>query len=500
MDDTVLRFATVLRERGVRLSVAEVEDAARAVATVGVRRRRPVRLALEAALIKDGRDHLVFDELFELFFRLRPIDPVDAGHAHDHAHDDLQDTGQLHDFTLSEKPSAEPQTGHNHDEPVDIREYFDEDDLASSYNMHQEANKIDLASMTDEIVINADQTAERDGLAGVQLETSRLHNAAFAKDLAPTGAMQVDAELSVAKGFALEQLLAQQDDAPLPDHLRGGRELEGLVADLPELLKRHLERFLALGLEVDSHEASPVFRERISERERRDLEEVLAKLGRSVKGALTHRKRPAASGRIDVSRTMARNMRYDGVPFKPVTTQRKEDKPRLVVLTDASMSVRNSARFTFHLVHGLQRLFPRVRTYAFVDALADVTVPFESHGLEEALGLVFGTELLDVDASSDYGAVFGEFAAEHLSTLTRRTTLLVLGDGRSGGKDPGLEALEQMRRQCRRVVWLSPEPRYSWNLGSCDMPAYSRLCHKVEVVRDVQGLDSTVRALADVLA
>jgi hypothetical protein len=164
------------------------------------------------------------------------------------------------------------------------------------------------------------------------------------------------------------------------------------------------------------------------------------------------------------------------------------------------MSVRNSARFTFHLVHGLQRLFPRVRTYAFVDTLCDVTVPFEAHGLEEALGLVFGNELLDVDASSDYGRVFADFAENCLSTLTRRTTLLVLGDGRNGGKDPGLEHLEAMRRQCRRVVWLSPEPRYSWALGSCDLPAYSRLCDRVEVVRDVSGLDSTVRALSEVLA
>ena len=97
--------------------------------------------------------------------------------------------------------------------------------------------------------------------------------------------------------------------------------------------------------------------------------------------------------------------------------------------------------------------------------------------------------------------MFSAFAEEHLSALTRRTTLIVLGDGRSGGRDPGLEAFEQMRRQSRRVVWLSPEPRwYSWDLGSCDMAAYSRLCDRVEVVRDLQGLDSTVRALTDVLA
>ena len=93
--------------------------------------------------------------------------------------------------------------------------------------------------------------------------------------LAPAGATSVDAELSVAEALALDQLLAQQEEGPLPD--QRGIDLEGLVADLPELLKRHLERFIALGLEVDGHEASPVFRERISERERRDLEEVLAR-------------------------------------------------------------------------------------------------------------------------------------------------------------------------------------------------------------------------------
>ena len=88
--------------------------------------------------------------------------------------------------------------------------------------MHQEAHKIDLASMTDELMLNADQTAERDGLAGVQMETTRLHNASAAKDLAAAGATRVDAELSVAESIALERLLAEQDDTPVPEHLRLG--------------------------------------------------------------------------------------------------------------------------------------------------------------------------------------------------------------------------------------------------------------------------------------
>src|SRR5664280_1429795 len=69
----------------------------------------------------------------------------------------------------------------------------------------------------------------------------------------------------------------------------------------------------------------------------------------------------------------------------------------LVVLADVSLSVRNTARFTLHLVHGLQSLFSRVRTFVFVADLTEVTECFTEHPIEDALGLVFGGALFDVD-------------------------------------------------------------------------------------------------------
>ena len=78
-----------------------------------------------------------------------------------------------------------------------------------------------------------------------------------------------------------------------------------------------------------------------------------------------------------------------------------------MILTDVSLSVRATARFTLHLVHGLQNLFGQVRTFAFVADLVEITDLFDDHPVEHALGLVFGGDVLDVDANSDYGAAFG---------------------------------------------------------------------------------------------
>ena len=69
--------------------------------------------------------------------------------------------------------------------------------------------------------------------------------------------------------------------------------------------------------------------------------------------------------------------------------------------------------------------------------------------------------------------------------------MLVLGDGRTNGRDPNLAAFEEITRRARETIWLTPEPRYSWGLGSCDLPAYAEFCSRVRVVRDLGGLERT---------
>src|SRR6266568_4452642 len=274
--------------------------------------RQTLRAALRVTLIKDRRDDELFDELFTLFFSLRPVTGPLGEHDHSHEHDDLADTGELESFTVSEEPSELPQQGHSHGKPADIRDYFRQEDLAQQYNLHQEANKIDLASVTDEIVLSKEGAdSARDAGASVQLETDRLHNPGLPGQLAP----------------------------------------------------------------ATGHRA--------------ELEEALRRLAHQLRGAPTSRQRNTPRGRVNPGRTMRKNMRYEGIPFQPITTSRSADKPRLLLLTDVSLSVRATARFTLHLVYGMQSLFTQARSFAFVDAPVEITELFAEHPLERALGLVF---------------------------------------------------------------------------------------------------------------
>ena len=498
MEGALHRFVRLLRLHGIRIGVSEAMDAMRATATAEVLADRELlRSALEVCLIKDRRDEGTFNEVFDRFFGLRPVVDRDDGHGHSHSHDDLSDTGELEEYTLSEDVSETPQQGHSHGPPSNIRQYFDPEDLAEQYNLHQEANKLDMASLTDEIVLSADEVPNSEAAARVQLTVSRLHNPGRPGDLVAGTPTELDTELSVAQEMALLEWLDTDESAggqPDAEELAAlRRALAGLLDGLPEKLRDHLEQLMATDHELESREIKASVREVIHEQDRASLEESIRRLIRSLHGAPRARRKLAARGTVDGARTMRANLRYDGVPFRPVTVAKVTDRPSLLVLADVSLSVRAAARFTLQLVHGLQSMVAHVRSFAFVADLVEITDLFAEHPAEEALSLVVSGlpagGVLDTDADSDYGHALETFLEEFGGAVNRRTTVIVLGDGRTNGRDPNLPAFEEITRRARETIWITPEPSYSWGLGSCDLPAYATMCDRVHVVHDLSELE-----------
>jgi len=132
--------------------------------------------------------------------------------------------------------------------------------MAQQYNLHQEANTLDMASLTDEIVLSADTVGGPGDAARVQISTSRLHNPGTPGQLAQRPGLRLDADLTVAQEMALLDWLADSlaeegyavDDLASLSSLR--EALAPLLAGLPEKLKEHLERLMALDREVEARE------------------------------------------------------------------------------------------------------------------------------------------------------------------------------------------------------------------------------------------------------
>ena len=82
-----------------------------------------------------------------------------------------------------------------------------------------------------------------------------------------------------------------------------------------------------------------------------------------------------------------------------------------------------------------------------------------------------------------------------MGTVDRRTTVIILGDGRNNYNDPNLRDFEAIKRRARKVVWFNPEHPRQWGTGDSDMPKYLPLCDAVHRVSNLRELVDAVDSL-----
>jgi uncharacterized protein with von Willebrand factor type A (vWA) domain len=175
-------------------------------------------------------------------------------------------------------------------------------------------------------------------------------------------------------------------------------------------------------------------------------------------------------------------------------------RPELVLLCDVSGSVAGFSDFTMLLVQALHDQFGKVRAFAFVNRVDEVT-GLLVHGAADPEGL--GARIAEQatltawHGSSDYGAALGEFAERYGDAVGPRTTVFVLGDARTNMGDPNLPAVRDIARRARRVYWLNPEQRSRWGTGDSAALEYAELVEMYEC-RNARQLGALVTRLLPV--
>ena len=228
-----------------------------------------------------------------------------------------------------------------------------------------------------------------------------------------------------------------------------------------------------------------------------ELRRTVQPLARQLAARIGRRRRQQATGRLDARTTARRSLQTGGVPLDPAWRKRHPHRPDVVVLCDVSGSVAEFAQFTFTLVHALHDELARVRSFAFVDGIVEVTDLFEeaTHDIHvarllERRGLIAG------DGHSDYGQAFETFCRRHLDgVVTPRTTVLVTGDARTNYRAAGLAPFRSLCQRARRVYWLNPEPEDQWDTDDSAMSAYRPSCAGVYEVRSLRQLADAIAAV-----
>lgn len=121
--------------------------------------------------------------------------------------------------------------------------------------------------------------------------------------------------------------------------------------------------------------------------------------------------------------------------------------------------------------------FSRVRVFAFIDSTDEVTHMF---GPESDLAIAIQRITREAgvyarDGHSDYGNAFVSFMQGFPNVLSPRSSLLVLGDGRTNYRNPATDVLADMVTASRHAHWLNPEPKHLWGSGDSAVPRYQEV-------------------------
>jgi len=199
---------------------------------------------------------------------------------------------------------------------------------------------------------------------------------------------------------------------------------------------------------------------------------------------------------VDVRRTMRASLETGGVPvvlkYRPVRPRR----PELFVICDVSTSVTSASVFFLSVMHALHDSFRKMRSFVFIERVSEVTDVFHKErdfkAVSEAIGRDAG--VADISGYTDYGRVWRELREQIEDELHPRATVIVLGDARTNGRDPGAETFARIAEKAGRTYWLNPEPRLYWNYGDSVIKAYEQYCEAFECWTTSQ-LEDFVKAL-----
>ncbi len=183
-----------------------------------------------------------------------------------------------------------------------------------------------------------------------------------------------------------------------------------------------------------------------------------ARLARSMRARLVRRAQVRRHGpRLDLRRTIHRNISHGGTPVELVWRRRKEKPLRLVMLLDASGSMSLYTAFFVRFVHGVVDAFREAEAFVFHTRLAHVSAPLRDRDVTRAVdklalmaqGIGGGTRI------GECLATFNRWHARRV--INSRTAVMIVSDGYDTGEPERLgEEMRRLRRRCRRIVWLNP--------------------------------------------
>lgn len=483
----IIDFVQLLRLAGMKISPGDLLDLLKAVEILGIGARE-FKWALEATLVKDGKDRDILDKFYFLFwFNSHPTKPHRLLPA-----PDSQNPPRLSPEEFSSRMSA-------------IKDWLRRDLM--EHKTLLPAGGISCGSGTGAHRPGGGNSAMGSGgiidavRSGEKFMMLTLIRKGI-EELGEPGGSSFDC-LEYIRRLKLQVGWAEGEDrlGGETDHVMAVRYQDNLNK-LEQVMYDEVDRErwstgnrrVKNEIAVRSNIELQLF-DRLERRQSEEIKRKLVRLGRCLATRKGYRKSPATSGQVDLRRTVKMAGATGGITLKLYHQDRKPTRPELVLLCDLSGSVAPFSKFMLLLLGSMQSKFRLARSFAFVESVEEVTEIIRESDIDVSVKNIYRQTGIWQTGFSDYGEVWRRFREEHAGLIGSKTTLIVMGDARNNYKPDGRDYFEDIARRAGKVIWLNPAPREKWDREDSIMKIYAPYCDHVFECRNLSQLEKLAKKI-----
>ena len=442
MADFLRDFIKVLRSSDVRVSSSETIDAMHISSIIGLEDKNLLKESLSQSLAKSMREKEIFNDCFDNFFK---EDYMKLENSYEDKCSNNNITDKIYDFQRNN----------------DLESLFKSSDKTALMSS--------LAKAADEV-----------GLKDIKLFTQ-------------TGMFT----RKILESMGLEKL----NNDIFHASKEGDNEKEENLKEVRERIRLEIRDYVEHQLKLRTSESGKQIREdalaqvRLSQVDKSDfvlMTGIVRKMAKRLIALHSRKKRKANRGVLDIRSTLRVNQQYEGLLFRTLWKKKKVERPKVIALCDVSGSVANVARFFLMFLYSLSEVLPNIRSFAFSNKAGEVTDLFDTKDIEDAAA---ETLILHGGGSTDYGQSLNDLEGLIENDIDRKTTLIILGDGRSNYGDPRTDILKSLQEKSKRIIFLNPEPKSLWGTGDSEMNRYAPYCHKAKACSSLNDLEKVVEDL-----
>ncbi|MBO6824666.1 MAG: VWA domain-containing protein [Sneathiella sp.] len=474
-------FVDMLRHADVPVSIGEAIDAARTIELLGYEDRGLLKSALGQVMAKTTDEMESFDHCFDEFFKIET--KLDMG------------------GDLTEQLGEDEESDGNGMEAPSLLDNLDDGSPSSSPSGSEGGGGG-----------GSGQSAAEDGEGGPATSLTEMLEAGDRTGLQMRMGEAADEVglsnivLSTQRGLFTRRIMEAMGLDGVNQDIRDRRaneaddsadELERRLNVLFEATRDMVDRQLAMTAQGKSTEfrQNVLKKVRLSNIEHRDfrlMREMTRKMAKRLTDMNSRVKKVKNRGHLDIRKTMRRNVAYDGILFETHWKQKEKDRPKVMAVCDVSGSVASVARFLLLFLYSMNEVLPNVRSFAFSGDLGEITDLLKENGPEEAVPAAIDKY---GGRSTDYGRAMQDFKDLVFNEIDNRTTIIILGDGRSNGSDPRVDILKDIKTRAKRVIWLNPERKSIWGSGDSEMLRIAPYCTVAETCNSLNKLELVIRDL-----